>query len=184
MPKLASIAALFTTAFAASALFGIAASEQPVAGSVVPPALPPSESPPVSARPPAASQPTPPPGPFIVFFKRDEGRITPQAAAILDNVAAAYRNSNSALVILAGNTDRSGSAGHNLQVARRRVESVQAYLVARGLPANAISTVSNGEEKPLVETADGVREAQNRNVQIFFRPATAAHDGAPFAQAP
>jgi outer membrane protein OmpA-like peptidoglycan-associated protein len=184
MAKPAPIAALFTTAFAASALFGIAASAQPVAGTVAPPAPPPSQSPPAPAQPPSASQPAPPLGPFIVFFNRDDGEITPQAAAILDNVAAAYRISNSALVIVAGNTDRAGSAEHNLQVARRRVESVQAYLVARDLPANAISMVSHGEARPLVETADGVREAQNRNVQIFFRPATASHDVAPTAQTP
>ena len=93
------------------------------------------------------------------------------AAAILDNVVAAYRSSGSIQLILAGNTDRSGATEHNMRLAQRRAESVKAYLVGRGLPEAAMTITANGEANSLVETNDAVREPQNRNVQIFFGPA-------------
>lgn len=127
----------------------------------------PSPAPP-SARPP--SRLSAPVGPFIVFFDRDKSDITAQAAAILDNVAAAWRSSDSAQVILAGNSDSSGPASYNTALSQRRADNVKAYLAARGILEAAMNGVANGEDQLLVETPDGVRERQNRNVQIFFRP--------------
>ncbi|HKP27070.1 MAG TPA: OmpA family protein, partial [Dongiaceae bacterium] len=109
-------------------------------------------------------------GPFIVFFDWDKSDITPQAAAILDNVAASYQQTGSAQVMLAGNADKSGSNEYNVGLSQRRADAVRSYLAGHGVPDGAMSTQANGEEKPLVETADGVREPQNRNVQIMFGP--------------
>ncbi|HZF42710.1 MAG TPA: OmpA family protein [Sphingomonadaceae bacterium] len=115
--------------------------------------------------------PTPVPvGPFIVFFDWDRSDITPEAASILDNAAAAYQQTGSASVMLAGNADKSGSAQYNVGLSQRRADAVRAYMVGRGLPDGSISTEAYGESRPLVDTADGVREPQNRNVQITFGP--------------
>ncbi len=133
-----------------------------------PPPLPPEPTPlppePVPATPPAT------PGPFIVFFDWDRSDITPEAASILDNAAAAYQQTGSASVMLAGNADKSGSDQYNVGLSQRRADAVRAYLVGRGLPDGTISTEAYGEGRPLVDTADGVREPQNRNVQITFGP--------------
>jgi outer membrane protein OmpA-like peptidoglycan-associated protein len=101
-----------------------------------------------------------------VFFDWDKDEITPQAAAILDNAAAAYQQTGSANVVLAGNADRSGTADYNVGLSQRRADNVKAYLAGRGVPDTAMTTEAYGESRPLVETADGVREPQNRNVQI------------------
>lgn len=122
---------------------------------------------------PSRPAPSPPVGPFIVFFDSSSSDISPAAAAVLDNVAAAYRSSGSTQLILAGNSDSLGRAEQNMRVAQRRAESVKAYLVGRGLPEAAMTITANGEANPLVETKDNVREPQNRNVQIFFGPAPA-----------
>lgn len=112
----------------------------------------------------------PTPGPFIVFFDWDRSDITPEAASILDNAAAAYQQTGSASVMLAGNADKSGSDQYNVGLSQRRADAVRAYMVGRGLPDGSISTEAYGESRPLVDTADGVREPQNRNVQITFGP--------------
>lgn len=130
---------------------------------------------PTPPAPPPAAEPAPPPavvapGPFIVFFDWDKSDITPQAAAILDNAAAAYQQTGSAQVMLAGNADRSGPADYNVGLSQRRADAVKAYLAGRGIPENVITTEANGENRPIVETADGVREPQNRNVQITYGP--------------
>jgi outer membrane protein OmpA-like peptidoglycan-associated protein/opacity protein-like surface antigen len=107
-------------------------------------------------------------GPFIVFFDWDRSDITPQAAAILDNAAAAYQQTGQAQVVLAGHADRSGSADYNVGLSQRRADAVRSYLAGRGVPSGAIATEAFGESRPLVETADGVREPQNRRVEITF----------------
>jgi OOP family OmpA-OmpF porin len=50
----------------------------------------------------------------------------------------------------------------------RRAEAVRAELEKRGVPRNAMSVASFGEERPLVPTEDGVREVQNRRVEIMI----------------
>jgi outer membrane protein OmpA-like peptidoglycan-associated protein len=109
-------------------------------------------------------------GPFIVFFDWDRSDITPQAAAILDNAAAAYQQTGQAQVVLAGHADKSGSADYNVGLSQRRADAVRSYLAGRGVPSGAIATEAFGESRPLVETADGVREPQNRRVEINFGP--------------
>ena len=50
---------------------------------------------------------------------------------------------------------------------RERAEAVAAYLAARGVPRAAMTIVSHGEARPLIATEDGVREPQNRRVEIM-----------------
>ncbi|TVV69984.1 OmpA family protein, partial [Sphingomonas solaris] len=110
------------------------------------------------------------PGPFIVFFDWNKSNITTEAAGILDNAAAAYASGGSASVMLAGHADKSGSDSYNVGLSQRRADAVRAYLAGKGIPETALSTEAFGESRPLVETADGVREPQNRRVEITFGP--------------
>ena len=110
------------------------------------------------------------PGPYIVFFDWDKSDITPEAASILDNAISNYQNCGNAQVMLAGHADRSGSASYNVGLSQRRADSVKAYLTGRGITDGVISTEAFGESRPRVETADGVRELQNRRVEIMYGP--------------
>jgi outer membrane protein OmpA-like peptidoglycan-associated protein len=106
----------------------------------------------------------------MVFFDWDKSDITPQAAAILDNAASAYQQTGQAQVMIAGHTDRSGSDQYNMGLGQRRADAVKAYLGGHGVPDGVMTTQSFGESRPLVETADGVREPQNRRVEITYGP--------------
>ena len=104
---------------------------------------------------------------------RGFGRCTPgspQAAAILDNAAQQYASTGSARVVLSGHADRSGSDQYNVGLSQRRADNVRQYLAGRGVPEGAMTTEAFGESRPLVETADGVREPQNRRVEITYGP--------------
>lgn len=105
-----------------------------------------------------------------MFFEWDKSNITPDAATILDNAISAYSNCGSAQVMLAGHADKSGSASYNVGLSQRRNDSVKAYLTSKGIPDGVISTEAFGESRPRVETADGVRELQNRRVEITYGP--------------
>jgi len=110
------------------------------------------------------------PGPYIVFFDWDKSDITPEASSILDNAISNYQNCGNSQVMLAGHADRSGSASYNVGLSQRRADSVKAYLSGRGISDGVISTEAFGESRPRVETADGVRELQNRRVEIMYGP--------------
>jgi outer membrane protein OmpA-like peptidoglycan-associated protein len=68
-----------------------------------------------------------------------------------------------------GYTDRSGAPQFNEALSIRRANAVAAELLRRGVPRNEIVTRGFGEANPLVPTADGVREPQNRRVEIILR---------------
>jgi outer membrane protein OmpA-like peptidoglycan-associated protein len=110
------------------------------------------------------------PGPFIVFFEWDKSNITPEAASILDNAITAYQSCGNAQIMLAGYADRSGPASYNVGLSQRRADSVKAYMVDHSIPEGVITTQAFGETNPRVQTADGVREVQNRRVEITYGP--------------
>ena len=105
-----------------------------------------------------------------MFFDFDKSDITAEAATILNNAVTAYGNCGSARVMLAGHTDRAGSVTYNVALAERRNASVRSYLTGRGIPDGGLSGEAFGESQPRVPTADGVREAQNRRVEVTYGP--------------
>lgn len=107
-----------------------------------------------------------PAGPWMVFFDWSKPDIRSDDAAVLDQVAAAYRARPSARLRLVGHSDRSGGPWANRAAALKRAQGVRGELQKRGVPGNAISVASFGEDRPLVPTEDGVREVQNRRVEI------------------
>jgi OOP family OmpA-OmpF porin len=148
--------------------FNFGGAEPPV---VEPPVVePPVVEPPVVQPPVVEEKPACVAGPFMVFFDWDRDEITPQASAILDNAASAYTTCGQAQVMIAGHADRSGSDQYNVGLSQRRAANVRSYLAGRGIPDGVMTTEAFGESRPLVETADGVREPQNRRVEINFGP--------------
>ena len=125
---------------------------------------------------PVVAPPPPPvvecaPGPYIVYFDWDQSNITPEAASTLDNAISAYnRGCTGTQVMLAGHADRSGSAKYNVGLSERRNTAVRSYLTARGISDGSISAQGFGESRPAVATADGVRNDQNRRVEITYGP--------------
>ena len=100
----------------------------------------------------------------VVFFDWDKDEITPQGSATLDYAVAQYASAGQMQVRLYGYADRSGPDAYNIDLSRRR--ATNAYLNRRGIPDDVITIEAYGESRPLVETADGVREPQNRRVEI------------------
>jgi outer membrane protein OmpA-like peptidoglycan-associated protein len=107
-------------------------------------------------------------GPYIVFFDWDKSDVTAEAAQTLDSAVTAYGRCRNVPIVLAGYADRSGSDAYNVALSERRNTSVTAYLTGKGIPGGAITSHGYGEENPRVPTADGVRELQNRRVEITY----------------
>jgi outer membrane protein OmpA-like peptidoglycan-associated protein len=105
---------------------------------------------------------------FLVFFDWSKADLTDRARQIIGEAASA-RGTGVTRIEVNGFTDRSGPADYNMQLSIRRANAVAAELVRRGVPRNEIVTRGFGEENNLVPTADGVREPQNRRVEIILK---------------
>jgi OmpA-OmpF porin, OOP family len=105
-----------------------------------------------------------------VFFDWDKSNLLPAATTVLDNAVSQYANCGNARVMLAGHADKSGSNQYNVGLSQRRNTAVRGYLESKGIPGGVISTEAFGETAPLVQTADGVREPQNRRVEVSYGP--------------
>lgn len=147
--------------------FGGKAKPAPVMAPTAPPPVAPPPPPPPPAPPPRSACNT---GPHIVFFDFDKSDITAEAASILNNAVTAYADCDTARVMLAGHTDTSGSRRYNIALAERRNAAVRNYMTGRGVSAEKIMGEAFGETQPRVPTADGVREAQNRRVEVTYGP--------------
>ncbi|MBX6372712.1 MAG: OmpA family protein [Acetobacteraceae bacterium] len=126
----------------------------------VPP--PPPPAPPAVAAPEVART-------YLVFFDWDRADLTDRARQIIADAAQASRRVQTTRIEVAGHADRSGSAQYNQRLSQRRADNVAAELVRNGVPRNEIVVSAYGETRPLVPTADGVREPQNRRVEIVLR---------------
>ena len=106
---------------------------------------------------------------FLVFFDWDRADLTDRARQIIAEAAEASRRQQVTRIEVAGHADRSGTPQYNQRLSQRRADNVAAELVRRGVPRNQITVQAFGESRPLVPTADGVREPQNRRVEIVLR---------------
>jgi opacity protein-like surface antigen len=125
-------------------------------------------APPMGMVPPA---PPAPPGQvqsFIVFFDFDRATLTSTAVQTIQQAAAQAKSGQVARLTVTGHADRSGSDAYNMALSLRRANAVKDQLVRDGIAASSIAIIGRGESQPLVPTADGVREPQNRRVEIVL----------------
>ena len=123
-----------------------------------------------------APPPPPPPAPapaaapsFMVFFDWDRSNLSQQALSTIQQAADQFRSTGKARITATGHTDTSGPESYNMALSLRRANTVKDALVRDGVPATAISVIGMGEKGLLVPTADGVREPQNRRVEIVLQ---------------
>ena len=105
----------------------------------------------------------------MVFFDWDRSDLSQQALATISQAAQAFKQKGSARITATGHTDTSGPDDYNMALSLRRANAVKDALVRNGVPATAIAVVGRGESRPLVPTPDGVREPQNRRVEIVMQ---------------
>jgi OOP family OmpA-OmpF porin len=126
------------------------------------------------------SPPPPPPAPvmapapapaltYLVFFDWDKYYLTPRAKEIIAEAASNSSHMQYMQIEVNGYTDTSGTPNYNQALSIRRAKSVEAQLIADGVPASAISIAGYGETHLLVPTGPGVREPQNRRVEIIIK---------------
>ncbi len=129
---------------------------------------------PAPALAPAVQHPEIPPAPqaartYLVFFDWDRADLSERARQIVAEAAQASTHVQTTRIEVNGYTDLSGTEAYNQRLSVRRARSVEAELVRDGVAAGEISIHGYGESNPLVPTAKGVREPQNRRVEVILK---------------
>jgi len=97
-----------------------------------------------------------------VFFAFDRADISAEAREILTRQADWLRRYPNVNVTIEGHCDERGTREYNLALGERRAQAVKNVLVASGIPASRISTISYGKERPIVVGSNEEAWAQNR----------------------
>jgi outer membrane protein OmpA-like peptidoglycan-associated protein len=122
------------------------------------------------AEPTPSAAPAPAPArSYLVFFDWDKATLTDRARAIVKEAADNSSRVQYTRLEVNGYTDTSGTPRYNKGLSERRARTVAAELVRDGVPQNAISIQGLGDTNLLVPTGPGVREPQNRRVEIIIR---------------
>ena len=126
---------------------------------VPPPAMPASP----------AAVPSPVARTYLVFVDWDKSNLTDRARGIVKDAAAAAGTVAHTRIEVSGNADTSGTPSYNQGLSMRRAQAVAAELVKDGVAKTDIAIIAFGDTHLLVPTGPGVREPQNRRVEIVLR---------------
>ncbi|HEX3573205.1 MAG TPA: OmpA family protein [Rhodopila sp.] len=125
-------------------------------------------APPMAPAPVAAPAPAPARS-YLVFFDWDKAELTDRARSIVKEAADNSTRVQVTRIEVNGYTDTSGRPAYNQALSVRRAQAVAGELVRDGVPRNVINIQGFGDTHLLVSTGPGVREPQNRRVEIIIR---------------
>lgn len=119
------------------------------------------------------SAPPPPPPPaaqvarqYVIYFAFNKCNITAEADAVLSEAASATRTLGAVAVKIVGHTDTVGSLSANQKLSDCRANAAKSNLVSKGVSSGSIQAYGVGETQLLVQTANNVKEPQNRRATI------------------
>ena len=108
----------------------------------------------------------------VVYFDWNESAISLESQTKIDALVREMREMQDIILFVQGHADRSGPADYNIKLSETRAQTVRAELVRQGMNVGEVDKLelkAEGEERPAVQTADGVRERANRRVEIVVR---------------
>ena len=97
-----------------------------------------------------------------VFFTTDQTDLSPTAQATLDKQAAWLNQYNKYSLTIEGHADERGTREYNFALGSRRAQAVHDYLIAKGVSASRMRTISYGKERPVAVCDDISCWSQNR----------------------
>ncbi len=101
----------------------------------------------------------------ILFAFDDSKLLTPNQLSSIINKLKKFPQ---AKVILTGHTDSTGDSQYNLELSKKRVNTIKEYLIAQGVNVEQIEADSFGEEKPIIDTPTTKHQYKNRRVEVYF----------------
>ncbi|MEP3476729.1 MAG: OmpA family protein [Hyphomicrobiales bacterium] len=102
-----------------------------------------------------------------IRFSVNSSVITPSSYDILSKVHTVADRCTNTVIRVEGHTDKDGSDAYNLQLSKRRAQSVVNYLIKLGIPRTRLDTKGFGEKKPVASNRTQKGKALNRRIEFI-----------------
>lgn len=119
-----------------------------------------------------------------VSFDLGSATLRPDALDTYGKIANVLKTYDKTVIHVVGHTDTSGTSEFNQSLSVNRAASVGSYLAQSGVPQTRVREEGRGEREPAVRTADGVKEARNRRVDIVLKPVVEGNEQAAWTPPP
>lgn len=103
---------------------------------------------------------------YGLLFDFDSARLRPETAQLVREIALMLQQNPSWTILIAGHTDSTGGADHNMRLSQQRAESVKQALISNGVAANRLQSVGHGMSKPKADNSTMAGRAINRRVEF------------------
>ena len=103
-------------------------------------------------------------------FDFNSAKVNPGLYREIDRIAGVMIEYPRTNILVEGHTDSKGSEAYNMELSRRRAESVRNLLVEKGVSGTRISTMGHGETMPVATNDTPEGRQQNRRVEIKIHP--------------
>jgi len=104
-----------------------------------------------------------------VHFKTNSDEIVGKDSfRTLDVVVGILKNRPKVKVRIEGHTDSKGDRSHNLDLSKRRAESVKRYLMDKGVDEDRLEAEGFGPDKPIADNKTKAGRAENRRVEFHI----------------
>ena len=104
-----------------------------------------------------------------VFYDFDSYDLRDDARQVLRDDARALAERPKIQVVIEGHCDERGSESYNLALGDKRANVAKEFLVAQGISADRVETISYGEERPFAPGHDEAAWAQNRRAHFVSK---------------
>jgi peptidoglycan-associated lipoprotein len=101
-----------------------------------------------------------------IYFDYDKSNIRPEFQPVLENISKWLVKRSGSQLLVEGHCDERGTDEYNLALGERRALAVRRYLIALGISADRVHTISYGEEKPADPGHDETAWAKNRRAEF------------------
>lgn len=101
-----------------------------------------------------------------IYFEYNKSNIRPEYQSVLENISKWLVKNSGQQLLVEGHCDERGTDEYNLALGERRALAVRRYLIALGVLAERVHTISYGEEKPAVPGSDESAWSKNRRSEF------------------
>ncbi|HVU05693.1 MAG TPA: OmpA family protein [Polyangiaceae bacterium] len=117
-----------------------------------------------------------------IEFDRAKDTIRPVSAPTLDGAVAVLNEYPALRILISGHTDTDGDRAVNMDLSKRRADSVKGYFVSKGIAADRIETVGMGPDQPIADNKTAAGRQKNRRIEFKLLAEAASADSKPAAQ--
>jgi outer membrane protein OmpA-like peptidoglycan-associated protein len=101
-----------------------------------------------------------------ITFKKNKDVIEKRSFAVLDRAVKVLAEYKEIKVEISGHTSDEGEHDYNVDLSKRRAESVKTYLSGKGIAAERIQTVGYGPDKPIADNKTQKGKKLNRRIEF------------------